>query len=196
MTRIIAGFAGSRELKVPASGTRPTSDRVREAMFSSLDAIDVIRGSRVLDLYAGSGALGLEALSRGASHVTLVERDPKAAKVITRNAKMVAHAGGKQAGTFEVVPSTVNTFLARNRSLYGVVLIDPPYDLSNTEIELVLQTLLLQIFHDTIVVVERSARDPLFTPPRGYVIERTKEYGETVLVYLEHPRPPSHAKRG
>jgi 16S rRNA (guanine966-N2)-methyltransferase len=79
VTRIVSGFAGSLALNVPRSGTRPTSDRVREAMFSSLDARDAVRGARVLDLYAGSGALGLEAASRGAASVVLVERQPAAA---------------------------------------------------------------------------------------------------------------------
>src|SRR5690606_38021699 len=81
VTRIIAGFAGSLALAVPGAGTRPTSDRVREAIFSALESRDVIRGARVLDLYAGSGALGLEAASRGAASVTLVERGPVAARV-------------------------------------------------------------------------------------------------------------------
>ena len=88
MTRIIAGTAGGRTLRTPpGSGTRPTSDRVREAVFSALDARDAVRGARVLDLYAGSGALGLEAASRGAASVVLVESDRRAADVIAGNAR-------------------------------------------------------------------------------------------------------------
>ena len=88
MTRVIAGTAGGRTLRTPpGSGTRPTSDRVREAVFSALDARDAVRGSRVLDLYAGSGALGLEAASRGAARVVLVESDRRAADVIAGNAR-------------------------------------------------------------------------------------------------------------
>ena len=86
MTRIIAGFAGSLSLQVPRSGTRPTSDRVREAIFSALEARDAIDGAAVLDLYAGSGALGLEAASRGAAEAVLVERAKPAADVCRRNA--------------------------------------------------------------------------------------------------------------
>src|SRR5690348_12518329 len=92
MTRIVSGFAGSLALQVPKSGTRPTSDRVREAAFSALDARGAVHGARVLDLYAGSGALGLEAASRGAAVVTLVERNPAAAQVCRRNATAVTRA--------------------------------------------------------------------------------------------------------
>ena len=185
MTRIIAGFAGSRELKVPKEGTRPTSDRVREALFSSLDAADLIRGSRVLDLYAGTGALGLEALSRGAKHVGLVENNPKAAKIIKSNARMVSHAGGREAGSFEVRIESVGTFLSQSRSLWNLVLIDPPYSVANEELELVLETLSRQMTRDGVIVVERSVRDPLFTAPSRMKIFRTKDYGDTLLVWLE-----------
>lgn len=185
MTRIIAGFAGSRELKVPKEGTRPTSDRVREALFSSLDAADLIRGSRVLDLYAGTGALGLEALSRGAKHVGLVENNPKAAKIIKSNARMVSHAGGREAGSFEVRIESVGTFLSQSRSLWSLVLIDPPYSVANEELELVLETLSRQMTRDGVIVVERSVRDPLFTAPSRMKIFRTKDYGDTLLVWLE-----------
>ena len=92
MTRIVSGFAGSLTLRVPKNGTRPTSDRVREAIFSALDARDAITGLRVLDLYAGSGALGLESLSRGASVVTLVEKHAAAAGVIRKNTATVLGA--------------------------------------------------------------------------------------------------------
>lgn len=185
MTRIIAGFAGSRELKVPKEGTRPTSDRVREALFSSLDAADLIRGSRVLDLYSGTGALGLEALSRGAKHVGLVENNPKAAKIIKSNARMVSHAGGREAGSFEVRIESVGTFLSQSRSLWSLVLIDPPYSVANEELELVLETLSRQMTRDGVIVVERSVRDPLFTAPSRMKIFRTKDYGDTLLVWLE-----------
>ena len=185
MTRIIAGFAGSRELKVPKEGTRPTSDRVREALFSSLDAADLIRGSRVLDLYAGTGALGLEALSRGAKHVGLVENNPKAAKIIKSNARMVSHAGGREAGSFEVRIESVGTFLSQSRSLWNLVLIDPPYSVANEELELVLETLSRQMTRDGVIVVERSVRDPLFTAPSRMKVFRTKDYGDTLLVWLE-----------
>jgi len=185
VTRIIAGFAGSRELKVPKEGTRPTSDRVREALFSALDAADLIRGSRVLDLYAGTGALGLEALSRGAKHVGLVENNAKATKIIKHNARMVAHAGGKESGSFEVRQESVGSFLSQSRAMWNLALIDPPYSVANEELELVLETLSREMTRDGVVVVERSARDPLFAAPEKMTIFRTKDYGDTVLVWLE-----------
>ncbi|MEG3034955.1 MAG: RsmD family RNA methyltransferase, partial [Aurantimicrobium sp.] len=103
MTRIIAGFAGSRELKVPKSGTRPTSDRVREAIFSALEARDVIEGARVLDLFAGSGALALEALSRGALSVSMVEKNPQAGALLRTNADLIRNAGKLDALATRVV---------------------------------------------------------------------------------------------
>ena len=93
VSRIISGFADNLTLAVPKTGTRPTSDRVREAVFSALDARDAVRGSRVLDLYAGSGALGLEAASRGATSVVLVESDRRAAEVIAGNARDLGLTG-------------------------------------------------------------------------------------------------------
>src|SRR5690242_15875968 len=97
MTRIIAGFAGSLTLHVPRSGTRPTSDRVREAIFSALEARDELAGAHVVDLYAGSGALGLEAASRGAAEVVLVERAKPAAEVCRRNAQAIERAAARPA---------------------------------------------------------------------------------------------------
>ena len=92
MTRIIAGSAGGRTLRTPpGAGTRPTSDRVREAIFSALQARDALSGARVLDLYAGSGALGLEAASRGAASVLLVESDARAVSVIRDNIAAYRH---------------------------------------------------------------------------------------------------------
>lgn len=158
---------------------------MREALFSALDSADLIRGSRVLDLYAGTGALGLEALSRGAKHVGLVENNPKAAKIIKSNARMVSHAGGREAGSFEVRMESVGTFLSRSRSMWNLVLIDPPYSVTNEELEMVLETLCREMTRDGVIVVERSVRDPLFTAPERMKIFRTKDYGDTLLVWLE-----------
>ena len=97
MTRIVAGTVGGRVLQVPRAGTRPTSERVREALFSRLEHLDVVDGARVLDLYAGSGALGIEAASRGAAHVTLVESARDAADVC-RAQRHDARSGGHGAG--------------------------------------------------------------------------------------------------
>ena len=127
MTRVIAGTAGGRTLRTPpGSGTRPTSDRVREAVFSALDARDAVRGARVLDLYAGSGALGLEAASRGAARVVLVESDRRAADVIAGNARELKLPGTR------VVRSTVAAHLFPDPAPddpSDLVFVDPPYDL-------------------------------------------------------------------
>src|SRR5689334_15415760 len=128
MTRIVAGFAGSLALQVPKSGTRPTSDRVREAIFSALDARDAVRGARVLDRYAGSGALGLEAVSRGAASAVLVEKNAAAAQVCRRNATALiaaARSSSRQAShplpTIEVRASAVAPYLTGAAAEFDVV---------------------------------------------------------------------------
>jgi len=125
MTRIIAGRAGGRTLRTPpGAGTRPTSDRVREALFSALDARGVVAGAAVLDLYAGSGALGLEAASRGARSVDLVESDRRAASVISANAEGL----GLPDVRLRVRAMTVTHHLAGSDTAYDLVFVDPPFD--------------------------------------------------------------------
>ncbi|BDZ56114.1 hypothetical protein GCM10025870_31870 [Agromyces marinus] len=135
MTRIIAGFAGSLTLAVPRSGTRPTSDRVREAIFSALDARDAIEGAVVLDLYAGSGALGLEAGSRGAAEVVLVERARPAAEVCRRNAAALAKAArGGTTPRVRVEPRSVAAYLEAAAPGVDLAFVDPPYDLGEADL--------------------------------------------------------------
>ena len=129
MTRIIAGAAGGRRIAVPPKGTRPTSDRVREAMFSALEHDPGLHGAAVLDLCAGSGALGLEALSRGAAHTLFVESDRRAANVLRRN---VADLG--LPGAVVQVASAGAVLAATAERAYDVVLIDPPYDVPADEV--------------------------------------------------------------
>lgn len=193
MTRIIAGAAGSLRLDVPKSGTRPTSDRVREAVFSTLTSWDLIDDVRVLDLYAGSGALGLEAASRGAASIALVEKHPQAAEVAKRNTRTVLGAFGRssaEAPRIEVVRQSVQTFLAaeRERSVtpqWDVVMIDPPYDHSEAEIAEVLAMLAPMVADGGAVLVERSTRSPEPTWPAGLQPVREKRYGETALWWAE-----------
>jgi len=186
VTRIIAGFAGSLALEVPRSGTRPTSDRVREAVFSALDAADVVEGARVLDLYAGSGALGLEAASRGAATVVLVERDAGAAAVCRRNATTVAsRAPARARPRIEVAAQGVGAWLSgAGGTAWDLVLVDPPYDVVEAEITAVLTALAPLLAEDATVVVERSSRSPAPAPPTGLELARTKRYGETVVHWL------------
>jgi 16S rRNA (guanine966-N2)-methyltransferase len=185
VTRIIAGTAGGRVLRTPPGrGTRPTSDRVREAVFSALDARDAIRGHRVLDLYAGSGALGLEAASRGASSVVLVESDPRAAAVISRNAVDLHLAG------VEVDRSAVLAALDREPTpgeAADLVLVDPPYSLGEAELAAVLDRLAAGWLAPAgLLVVERSTRSP--EPAWPYGIRRSgkpRKYGETTVWLAE-----------
>ena len=136
MTRIIAGSARGRRLKVPPAGTRPTTDRVRESMFATLDhMLGGFSGLRVLDLFAGSGALGLEAASRGATEVLLVERDRASAAVARANAGVVGAPGTR------VVASPVSAFLSGAPSEFDLVLADPPYAVTAAEVEAVLARL-------------------------------------------------------
>jgi 16S rRNA (guanine966-N2)-methyltransferase len=185
MTRIIAGTAGGRTLRTPpGSGTRPTSDRVREALFSALDARDAVRGSRVLDLYAGSGALGLEAASRGAASVVLVEADRRAADVITRN------VGDLDLGEVRVVRASVEAALARDAGPSDeadLVLVDPPYDVDEGSLTAVLGRLVAGwLARGGLVVVERATRSPEPAWPFGLErVGRARKYGETTVWLAE-----------
>ncbi len=181
MTRIIGGLAGGVRLHVPVRGTRPTSERVREAIFSALDARSLCDGARVLDLFAGSGALGLEAASRGAESVVLVERDKGAARVATRNAEAVAKAGAARALVEQVA---VTAFLQRSGRTFDLVFIDPPYELPGDALSGVLADLAPLLAHPATVVVERARRAAPLETPGDLEVERTRDYGDTTLHYL------------
>ncbi|WP_345372316.1 16S rRNA (guanine(966)-N(2))-methyltransferase RsmD [Frondihabitans cladoniiphilus] len=190
MTRIISGFAGSTTLAVPKTGTRPTSDRVREALFSALQARDEIRGRRVLDLYAGTGALGLEAASRGAARVVLVEKAPSAARVCRENAKLVVGRAPRGAApAVEVAVRAVRTFVEQSaRASYDLVIIDPPYDLGDSDLAGDLAALVPALDDDALVVVERRSRSGEPTWPEGLERETSKSYGDTVLWWARRVR--------
>ncbi|GAB2450428.1 16S rRNA (guanine966-N2)-methyltransferase [Conyzicola lurida] len=188
MTRIISGFAGSLTLAVPATGTRPTSDRVREAIFSALDARGALDGSRVLDLYAGTGSLGLEAASRGAASVVLVEKGQAAVKACRANASLLLRAAPRTgAPRIDVSGQSVDGFLAPSRDSWDVVFIDPPYDLGETELAGMLALLAPRLAPDATVVLERSSRSPEPVLPEGLEIDRRKDYGDTTLWWLGTP---------
>lgn len=182
MTRIVAGFAGSLSLAVPKSGTRPTSDRVREAIFSALESRDAITDAHVLDLYAGSGALGLEAASRGAASVVLVERNAPAAAVCRRNAAAVLRAAPRGATpTIDVRAAGVQSYLDSASAPVDLAMIDPPYDLDEAELARALDALGALLTPDAIVLVERSTRSPEPSWPASLVVDRSRAYGETTL---------------
>ncbi|MET0822062.1 MAG: 16S rRNA (guanine(966)-N(2))-methyltransferase RsmD [Aeromicrobium sp.] len=179
MTRIIAGAYGGRRIQTPkGDGTRPTSDRVREALFSSLESeLGGFEGLRVLDLFAGSGALGLEALSRGAEHAVFVEANTAAASVVKRN---VADLGAS--GT--VVRTKAERWVEDgDRDAFDLVLVDPPYAMATAALaELVAAVDRSFAAPDALFVVERATRDP-FTWPDTVEPLRSKKYGETTIWY-------------
>ena len=193
MTRIIAGFAGSLSLVVPRSGTRPTSDRVREAIFSALESRDVIDGATVLDLYAGSGALGLEAASRGAAEVVLVERAKPAADACRRNADAVTRSARGRAPRIRVAMRGVASYLESATGPFDLVFVDPPYDLAEHALALDLRLLAPLLAPDAQVIVERSSRSPEPQWPADIAPERRRDYGETTLWWAgAQPAAPSH----
>jgi len=186
MSRIIAGAAGGTPLTaVPGSLTRPTTDRVKEALFSRLDAFNVIEGARVLDLYAGSGSLGVESGSRGAQAVDLVESDAKASAVCQRNADLVNGVLGRKAVT--VHRSKVEPFLDRapEAAMWDLVFLDPPYPLEEVALQAALQKLAPHLSPAAVVVVERSSRSPEPQWPESLARFAEKKYGETKLWYAE-----------
>lgn len=182
MTRIVAGLARGRRLRVPpGESTRPTSDRVREALFSALEShFGGFDGLRVLDLYAGTGALGLEALSRGAAAVTLVESASRAARIARENVTVVGLSGA------EVVQLTVDRFLRAGAPSepYELVLADPPYSVEDDRLFSVLAELGRGwLAADAVVVVERDVRSGPVRWPPGLAQGQERVYGRTVLWY-------------
>ncbi len=179
VTRIIAGAARGRRIAVPPGGARPTTDRVRESLFASLDhLLGGFVGARVLDLFAGSGALGLESASRGAAAVVLVERDRPSAAVARANAEVVGVPGVR------VVAASVSAHLAGTPEPFDLVLADPPYAMGAPEVEAVLAVLSQGwLAPEAVVVVERATRGGEFAWPTGIVALRQRAYGATTLWY-------------
>jgi len=187
MTRIIAGAHGGRRLSAPAGAqTRPTSDRVREAFFSALETMVDLSGARFADLYAGSGAVGLEALSRGATSALLVEADAKAARVIRDN--IVALRAGDSA---RLITGKVAQVVAMppEGGPFDVVFADPPYAVPDDEVTELQQALVDNgwLAPDAVLVLERSTRTAVRGEPlswvEGITADRSRRYGETTLWY-------------
>lgn len=185
MTRIIGGSAGGRRLRTPPGDrTRPTSDRVREALFSAWESrLGSLHGLRVLDAYAGSGAIGLEALSRGARAATLIESDRRTAALIKRNTADLGLGGA------DVIAATVGRVVqAPATAPYDVVFCDPPYDVPNDRVAAELAAMAGNgwFADDASVVVERESRDPAPEWPPGCDLERRRDYGGTTLWFLNY----------
>ena len=184
MTRLISGVAGGRRLKVPPSGVRPTGDRAREGLFNSLGSLLDLDGAVVLDLYAGSGALGLEALSRGAETVVFVESAPKVLPVLRANLAAVGLPGAR------VMAGSVPTVVAGPPpATFDLVLADPPYATPVAEVLGVLRTLAGGgwLAPGALLVVERSSREEPFEWPTPLTGLRDRRYGEAVLRYGRFP---------
>lgn len=191
MTRIVAGELRGRRLAAPpGTRTRPTSDRVREALFNTLDSMATLAGCRFADLYAGSGAVGLEAYSRGAEHVLLVESDPRAARTVRANIAALAAAK-----TVQLVTRTVESVLAAGPGAaspdggpdagqpYDIVFADPPYALGQAQLDAVLTALPGWLAPGGLVVIERSRRSPPLSWVEPVTGVATRRYGETTLWY-------------
>jgi 16S rRNA (guanine966-N2)-methyltransferase len=182
VSRIVAGTAKGRRLKVPSRGTRPTSERVREAVFNALESRGELRDARVLDLYAGSGALGLEALSRGASEALFVENDRKAVEILRTNVAEIGLGGWIRSGTVEVV-------LAQEvpAAPFDVVFADPPYVFDNSRIAGMLTALAKGnwIVDDGLVVIERARRAGEPEYPPGFEHLREMRHGDTAVYWAE-----------
>jgi len=190
VARVIAGEAGGRRLAVPGGrDTRPTSDRAREGLFSTIvSMLGSLAGARVLDLYAGSGAVGLEALSRGAEHVLLVEHGARATRVIRENIEAIGLPGAVLAA------DRVERVLARGpeKGRYDVVFADPPYALATTAVSQVLSLLTGPgwLAPGALVIVERATRSGPLNWPDGFVPDRSRRYGEATFWYGLGPQTP------
>jgi 16S rRNA (guanine966-N2)-methyltransferase len=192
VARVIAGEAGGRRLAVPdGRDTRPTSDRAREGLFATITSkLGSLAGARVLDLYAGSGAVGLEALSRGAEHVLLVEYGARAARVIRENIEAIGLPGAVLAA------DRVERVLARGPApaggqdgteggRYDLVFADPPYALADAAVFQVLSLLAGQgwLAPGALVIVERATRSGPVNWPDGFVPDKSRRYGEATFWY-------------
>ena len=180
MPRIIAGALGGRTIPgPPGRGTRPTSDKVREALFSRLEGWDALAGARVLDLYAGTGALAFECLSRGAERALLVETHGPTAKQLRRTATDLGLSDRCEIRTGKA--ETVAAQLTGED--HTLVFLDPPYDVRTEALERLLLALRPALTDDALVVIERSSRSRPLAWPVGWADDGTKSYGDTVLQF-------------
>ncbi len=183
--RIIAGVAKGRTLGSVAGATRPTSDRAREGLFSSLlSEFGDFLGLHVLDLFGGSGAIALEALSRGASIVHIVENDDEAQKTITNNFELVSK--NKPVGKFHLYSMSAQRFISdAPKEKYHIVYVDPPYDFTDAQVQEILTKMHSGGFFkdDALIAVERTSKRCNFSWPAGYSAVRERNYGQATIFY-------------
>jgi 16S rRNA (guanine966-N2)-methyltransferase len=198
VARVIAGEAGGRRLAVPGGrDTRPTSDRAREGLFATVSSmVGSLAGARMLDLFAGSGAVGLEALSRGAEHVLLVESAVRAVRVIRANIESTGLAGA------EVVADRVERVLARGPAPgdrpFDIAFADPPYALPGEDVTRALSALADRnwLTPAALVIVERTTWSGPVRWPEGFAPDRARRYGEATFWYGFAPSRPRPAPAG
>jgi 16S rRNA (guanine966-N2)-methyltransferase len=187
MTRIVAGAYGGRRLAAPpGEGTRPTSEKVREALFSTLATLTEIEDCRFADLYAGSGAVGLEAASRGAARVLLVEAQARAARAIRSNIAALGLDGGVDPVCRVVVQRVATVLASPPQHAYDVIFADPPYELSTEDLAADVATMLRQgwLAPAAVLVLERATRSGEPPAIEGVTAERSRRYGESTLWYF------------
>lgn len=189
--RVISGRFKGVALATPKTGTRPTTDRTKEAMFSRLDAWGVLDGARVLDLFAGTGALGIEALSRGGRELVAVEASkPAAALIVKTVAQLKRNRSWDASMRAQVVVRKAEAYVASGAGAAGafdVIFIDPPYAFETEACDRLLRDLAVsgKTGHNTVIMLERSARSDAPTPPAGWEITDHRDYGETAVFYIE-----------
>lgn len=196
---IISGRFKGFPIPAALRGTRPTTDRTKEAVFSHLEAIGAVEGARVLDLYAGTGALGFEALSRGADLLESVESSGRAAGLLSKSAaRLTHHPSWNPAMGIHVSRVKAERFVrplqAGNDAesgpaagTYDLVFMDPPYDMPTEDCQEIMAGLVKGGFVnlDSVIVLERSGRSVLPVPPSGWAVSTSRSYGETVVYYIE-----------
>ena len=184
MTRIIGGDLRGRKLKVPELQTRPTSSRVREAIFSSVEhAVSGLSDLRVLDLFAGSGALGIESISRGAAEAVLIEKDLRAADTLHSNIESL----GLKTARVVITDAIEETSKSSSRGKFDVVFIDPPYELADEQVDVLLGQLVKNgwLADFALLVVERGAKSKVIWPKTVEEL-RQKFYGDTTIWYGQY----------
>ena len=196
---IISGRFKGFPIPAALRGTRPTTDRTKEAVFSHLEAIGAVEGARVLDLYAGTGALGFEALSRGANLLESVESSGRAAGLLSKSAaRLTHHPSWNPAMSIHVsrvkaerfvrpLPAGTDAESGPAAVPYDLVFMDPPYDLPTEDCQEIMAGLVKGglVGHDSVIVLERSGRSASPLPPSGWAVSTSRSYGETVVYYIE-----------
>lgn len=196
---IISGRFKGFPIPAALRGTRPTTDRTKEAVFSHLEAIGAVEGARVLDLYAGTGALGFEALSRGADLLESVESSGRAAGLLSKSAaRLTHHPSWNPAMSIHVsrvkaerfvrpLPAGTDAESGPAAVPYDLVFMDPPYDLPTEDCQEIMAGLVKGglVGHDSVIVLERSGRSASPLPPSGWAVSTSRSYGETVVYYIE-----------